>query len=165
MYAYMQRNYANEELTLTHALCGWLKCSTEINRVGSTRTVSRRCGGKTLCIISSRRSVVTKIFATGQGKIWPSAFIARIDTLRCDRVTVYRALWSSSQFSSACWHSVKAWKNFIRFFFCLSISATLPEHTKCVLTKAYSCCIYWTKLLTCGQVILQPALKAHPESC
>lgn len=163
MCAYMQRIYANEELTLTHALYGWLKCSAGKNKVGSTSSVSRRCGGKTLCIISSCRSVVTKIFATGQGKIWPSTSISRIGTLQCDRVTVYRALWSSSQFSSACWHSVKAWKNII--LFCLSRPAILLEHTKYVLTKAYSCCIYWTKLLTRVQVILQPALKAHPESC
>jgi len=121
----MQRNYANEELTLTHALCGWLKCSVEKNRVGTTNcfpTLWR--GKKTLYIIFSCRSVVTKIFATGQGKIWPSASISRIGTLQCDRVTVYRALWSSSQFSSACWHSVKAWKNIIRFFF---VSVDLPS--------------------------------------
>jgi len=164
MYAYKQRNYASEELTLTYALCDWLKSSAEKNRVGSTSSISDDVGGKTLCIISSCRSVVTKIFATGQEKIWPSASISRIGTLQCDRVTVYRALWSSSQFSSACWHSVKAWKNII-LFFCLSRPAILLEHTKYVLTKAYSCCIYWTKLLTCVQVILQPALEEHPESC
>lgn len=158
----MQGNYADEDMTLTHELCGWLQCSTEKNSVGPTSSVFRPRGWKILCIISSCRSVVTKIFATGRGKIWPSASISRIGTLQCGRVTVYRALWSSSQFTSACWHSVKAWKNII-WFFCLSRPAVFLELTKYVLTKAYSWFIYWTKLLTCIQVILQPALKAHPE--
>ena len=59
-----------------------------------------------------------------------------------------------------------AWKlERMSYGFCLSRPAILLEHTKYVLTKAYSYFVYWTKLLTCVQITLQPALKVHPESC